>query len=523
MVAVRKTRKQIEKEKAKQAKHYEFIKDYRGDVGSAYRLEENKRRIMNRVAKGARPHVPSMIKFDITLEDVNDLRLVHGLEPLVMNVPYFLLTRRNRAESRREAEDDFVPDVSEVRDEYRPPADGEVNQNVTFADVQRQAQGEFTGAYDAMSIARWMRSNPRQATAKRDGNVTATTVKTQFGLPNSEKTGLLYKFMAYLGDEYAEDVRLVLRRAALQHIRDRINAPRRNVQKNPRNEFKDLASTKLEFNTVLIVLRNYPPFKKDYETDQRFKDAYNALDRVATETEVKVQAIKLQNPKKQLPVMDWNRVVAAIKRKFPDGLGQESIYIDMYDEAVFRDDLGSLFVDTSTQYQVPQVGNKAQINSIKKNTLFLPNDSTRKNMKQALLVLVDYKTVKVYDKRVFEFSVALTKRLMKWWGKRKTESPNEIYLFGHGKMSKWIGEMLDAAGITNRGNANVNYLRRSYRTTAEKSITSEAEREQLAFKFMHSPFASLKYIRELEDVSDLSAEAIELTKDRKYRNQLAKE
>ena len=144
-------------------------------------------------------------------------------------------------------------------------------------------------------------------------------------------------------------------------------------------------------------------------------------------------------------------------------------------------------------------------------------------MKQALLVLVDYKTVKVYDKRVFEFSVALTKRLMKWWGKRKTESPNEIYLFGHGKMSKWIGEMLDAAGITNRGNANVNYLRRSYRTTAEKSITSEAEREQLAFKFMHSPFASLKYIRELEDVSDLSAEAIELTKDRKYRNQLAKE
>lgn len=141
-------------------------------------------------------------------------------------------------------------------------------------------------------------------------------------------------------------------------------------------------------------------------------------------------------------------------------------------------------------------------------------------MRQALLVLVDYKTVKVYDKKVFAFSEALTKRLVKWWEKRPS---NEIYLFGSGKMTTWVGKMLDAAGIRNRGNANVNYLRRSYRTTAEKSISSEAEREQLAFKFMHSPFASLKYIRELEDVSELSTEAIELTKDRRFRNRLAKE
>ena len=520
VAAPRKTRKQLQKEKAKQAKHYEYIKDYRGDVGSAYRLEENKRRVMNRVAKGARPHVPSMIKFDITLEDVNDLRQLHGLEPLVMNVPYFLLTRKNRAESRREAEDDFVPDVSEVRDDYRPPEDDEVDQNVTIEDVQRQMEGEFTGAYDAMSIARWMRANPRQATAKRDGKVSAVTTRNQFGLPNSDKTGFFYIFMKYLGDEYVEDVRLVLRRGALQHIRDKINAPRRNDKKNTRNEFKDLNSTKMEFVTLLIVLRTYPPFKKDYETDQRFKDAYNALDRVNTETEVKIQANKLQNPKNQLPVMDWNNVVAAIKRTFPDELSKESIYIDMYDEAVFRDDLGSLFVDTSTRYQVPQVGNKAQIDSVKQNKLFLPNNSTRKNMKQALLVLVHYKTVKVYDKKVFAFSEALTKRLVKWWEKRPS---NEIYLFGSGKMTTWVGKMLDAAGITNRGNANVNYLRRSYRTTAEKSISSEAEREQLAFKFMHSPFASLKYIRELEDVSELSTEAIELTKDRRFRNRLAKE
>ena len=148
----------------------------------------------------------------------------------------------------------------------------------------------------------------------------------------------------------------------VQHIRDKINAPRRNDKKNTRNEFKDLNSTKMEFVTLLIVLRTYPPFKKDYETDQRFKDAYNALDRVNTETEVKIQANKLQNPKNQLPVMDWN-VVAAIKRTFRRTQQRVDLHRHVR-RGRFSRRFGITFVDTSTQYQVPQVGNKAQIDSV---------------------------------------------------------------------------------------------------------------------------------------------------------------
>ena len=184
------TRKQLQKEKAKQAKHYEYIKDYRGDVGSAY-LEENKRRVMNRVAKGARPrskhdqirHNARRRKRPQTAPRSRASGHECAVFPTDAQESCRVATRsRGRFRSRR------------VRgcDEYRPPEDDEVDQNVTIEDVQRQMEGEFIGAYDAMSIARWMRANPRQATAKRDGKVSAITTRNQFGSPTSDKTGFLH-------------------------------------------------------------------------------------------------------------------------------------------------------------------------------------------------------------------------------------------------------------------------------------------------------------------------------------------
>ncbi len=511
MVARRRTRQQIQEGR----EHYEnYIKKYRGDVGSAYREEENKERVLRRVATGSVPNVDSMARYDITLEDINQVRRINGLEALVMNIPMFLQSRMYRdGADGREAEDDFVPDVSEVRNEYVPRDDEEVDQpepEVPLAVVQRRIMGEYTGALDAMSITRWIRNNPRQATSKRFGTVSQTTTNSQYGFPNSNETGFFYNFIKYLGDDYVKDVSLVLRRDAPKHIREKINAPRRNTKKGSKNEFKDLQSTNAEYVTVLIALREYPRFKEDFANDQRFKDAYKELDRIFTETDAKIAANKLQNPKDPKPVVDWNTLVNKVKNKYNDHLSKEFLYIDMYNEFPSRDDFSALFVDASTN-QVPQKDNQAQISSINKNTLFLPNNSTRKNMKKALLVLVDYKTKALYGTKEYQFSEALTKRMVKYW--EKNNSP--VYFFGKPKMTSWVGKLLDSLGITDRGGSNISYLRRSYISTAMKQVTSAAEREQLSFKLRHSPSASLKYIRELEDISELNTGAIELARGNK--------
>ena len=511
-------------------RHAEYMRTYRSEEG--YINEEYKQRVLRRVARGATPNAGSMEKYDITLEDINQLRSVNEFDPIVMNVPMFLLTRRGRDRAGR-TEADFVPDLSEVQDEFRPAeSDEEVEQELQpwekvaraagvsprtpLAEIQRTQNKEYTGKTDAMSIAIWMRNNPRQASSKRFGEVSATTTKNQFGGPNSKNTGRFYNFLKYLGDEFAEDFSLVLKEGADDYIRKKINEPRLN--KNPKKDkstgelkrFKNLESTLEEFSTVLVALREYPKYNAAKTTDRRLERAYNDLDRVWTETDAKVSSIKLQNPKKKKPVKDWDEVVRIIKKKYPDPLSKENMYISLYQEVVSRDDFASLFVD-DTDFAVPT--NRSQIESIKRNTLFIPNKKTRKDMRSALLVLVDYKTKAIYGTQQFGISPALTKRIVKY--------VKGDYLFGRPKMSSWVGKMLDDVGIVDRDGANISYLRRSYVSSALATITTEEERQRLALTLRHSPSASLKYVRELESqtsLEDLPAEVLDKIRENKLVN-----
>ena len=61
----------------------------------------------------------------------------------------------------------------------------------------------------------------------------------------------------------------------------------------------------------------------------------------------------------------------------------------------------------------------------------------------------------------------------------------------------------------------LSYLRKSYISTALQTIKTSHERTQLAFKLEHSPSASLKYIRELQDIDQLDEEAVELARSGK--------
>tara|TARA_B100000482_G_C12533145_1_gene269273 strand:+ start:591 stop:890 length:300 start_codon:yes stop_codon:yes gene_type:complete len=81
-------------------------------------------------------------------------------------------------------------------------------------------------------------------------------------------------------------------------------------------------------------------------------------------------------------------------------------------------------------------------------------------MKKALLVLVDYKTKALYGTKEYQFSEALTKRMVKY--REKNNSP--VYFFGKPKMTSWVGKLLDSLGITDRGGINISYLKGIFET-----------------------------------------------------------
>ena len=94
--------------------------------------------------------------------------------------------------------------------------------------------------------------------------------------------------------------------------------------------------------------------------------------------------------------------------------------------------------------------------------------------------------------------------------KKFIQSPNykAPYLFGKGKMSAWIGKLLESVGVDRKGR-NVNYLRQSFITSNLFDVGNQAEeRTRLAFHLRHSPSAQVKYIKELVKKDEYAPENI---------------
>ena len=101
---------------------------------------------------------------------------------------------------------------------------------------------------------------------------------------------------------------------------------------------------------------------------------------------------------------------------------------------------------------------------------------------------------------MFTFSPQVTEKIKAYIRANNTTGKGKTrYLFDKGSMSMWVKKLLDSIGVPKDREGNINYLHKSYVSTAIQSFNGSAEeRAQLAFHMKHSPSASIKYIRSLE-------------------------
>ena len=118
---------------------------------------------------------------------------------------------------------------------------------------------------------------------------------------------------------------------------------------------------------------------------------------------------------------------------------------------------------------------------------------------------------------MFEFSEELTKDIKAYIIQNKiTAKKATSQLFGKTSMSVFVKIMLNSINVPNPREGQINYLRKSYISHAMQAFKGSAEqRIKIAFHLKHSPSASLKYIRNiqenepaLKDTSVLSAEQL---------------
>ena len=93
-------------------RHTEYMRELRRS--REYKDRENKLRVLGRVKEGAVPHVRSLTKYNITRDDINDLRRRNGHDDLIENIPYWAEATRRR---RRNMEDpsSFIPEPPPAR------------------------------------------------------------------------------------------------------------------------------------------------------------------------------------------------------------------------------------------------------------------------------------------------------------------------------------------------------------------------------------------------------------------------
>lgn len=501
--------------------------------------DEYRQRVMRRIAKGAIPNVKSMIMYNITLDMINEMRNLHGLEPIIMNVPMFLNMRETelgegRAGENIPAQSEVILDNREVtsrrersaspvaRREPTPEPD-----DVPIAQLVQQRRddiGKYTGSLKADDINIYMRHNPTQATRTRVGVVSDATIERKWGKPfvSSPKVGFFAKFMEHLGQTYVANVSLAFTDAGIKHVKKKLYEQRLNpVTKagkfKGKSKFKSLEATMMEFVTLLQVMQYYPAFDiHKPDANRQYKKAYNIFNRLWTEMKAKVRLINDRDKEDARPVLQWDDLVALVKAKYPDPISKENLYISLYSQFPSRDDWGSMWIDDG-EGEVPR--KEEEYDLVRRNTLFLPNKKRKYLRGKAFLVMTNYKTSKIYGARVFVFDKPTTDNILKYVKKNRISGSTERmspYLFGASKMSGYVGRLLDDLGVDRLRLGAINYLRKSYISTQLANFTgTDEERLNLAYTMKHSPSASLRYVRELLErepqfrLDNMTAEQIE--------------
>ena len=462
-----------------------------------YKDRENKLRILGRITEGSVPHVRSLTKYNITRNDINDLRRRNGLDDLIENIPYWHEATRRR---RRNMEDpsSYVPEAPPARS--TPDLPTRVG---TVGDANKDA-------FSVKAINIHFRTRGREIGTKTNQRAKQGTISRQFGPPNSdEKSGSFARFMKFLGPRYLEDARELLGRNALRRIETEMTKKhKKDRQSAPgQSEFIQLSTMVKLLETVLIVLREYPPFDAlcrvpeksdddcDEPTQQSVKKRYEEIDALFNKYDAQVSAARLAKPREGVQVLPFKEIKRRVERAFPRNsqeIPKQYVYINMYAEFVSRDDMKNLKLSTE---RPPQTVDALKGLRLKQNTLYV-------SKKSAVIALVDYKTSNLYGPQRFAFSERVSKLIWEYIKLNKLLETDRTSgtLFGKSGMSTFVGNMLDAIGQPRGNEGAINVLRKSYVSSemdkAGAGMTAE-ERQALAFHMRHSVNTSYKYVRDL--------------------------
>ena len=454
----------------------DYTRKYRSDPQK--REKEARTRILSAAARGSNPQQRSIVKYNITEEEINNARAMGGLPPL-----------GNSSDEQR----------------HNPPAH-------LPADNVEQAQPHSATPKVRMNKDKVMELVvPHTKTSKKWWEseteislIDAHPEVLQWDVPPEVMSQL--KAIKWRGVPPPQEI-------SIYDLRDHFN----RTIKSAATRKNYISKSKVLFQDILAC-DNILECIKDPSTASTIKDNWTNLNsrlgyvqmvvkiasvypgaREAIGEEVykfwddTFQATKFEAQAENIANQDMGEVMpfAEIRKKVDEVFGtlsKESMYVAMIDDATVRDDLG-----------IAKVVESAEGKDTEWNYIVIPTRG-----KKVSLVLNSYKTMARYGSITHEYSPEVSQKIRAYVTTLKKKEGDLLFagkggtLYNGGQLSSFVAGFLKKAGIDTKGNGAVNFLRKSKVSDELSEKKTPKTRMELARKLQHSPITSAKYVRRLK-------------------------
>ena len=461
------------------------VRRYRANAEN--RTRENRNRVIDRIAGGARPRESTLKRYDIQPQEVDAAREAVGLPPLFSDNTYqstAVLQNINEVTQR---------EINEVAKQKRLIVELEQNQDrlrELQIDAERENQGRVVRVpaaqlYNIFVMQKYLRANDDRKASEKTRTLAygpQPTAKKQ-NVRSGQLYALFKKYYENKGitdQSWENDIS-----GAIKDMPELIEAAGQRKGRGSGPLSPPSLVTPLRMLSVAMEL--YPQGRS---LAKQFQTEYAILQQIKLEYELKSQAyLESKKADEELP-FDWDEVENIVTGKF-GYLSKEDMYIKFFSEAPSRDDLGDLRINPADS---------------KGNFIRISNDG------QITFHLNEYKTSRAYGSIKTKLSRELSAQVREYI--RLNNLRDGDALFGAGKMGPFVSKLVTDAGIrvaNQRG--GINLLRRIYVSHRVRAGLSQMERFELALAMKHTPLATLKYVRQFKDKTDDAAANNELPRN----------
>lgn len=444
---------------------YQSQKNYKAKHKDEYALMQ----IMYRIGEGVIPREDTMKTYNLTLDDVNDIRIEKGLDPILKDTKLPKITRAKAILARKAQVQEDINKANEIKEATKDIIEAKQTAIKEAVQVNNEKVSTInTMDYKTLNLdtirAYFMKMTEVNPDAR--GSFTTNRYMDMLRLIFAE-IGNCPEKKTKKGFEPKGDIIPCITKKLLKQIADKYENP---------------GTRKGYYQALSVLVREFPGLKEKLKTG-----VFDAIQKAYNDSKELADAKRAMNPTKE--IMSFPEIKKKILAVYkPESV--EGLLIELYDEFNTRDDFGD----------VKLIASEKEVTDNKQNYMIL--------QPKVRFILQMYKTDKRYGKieldaentKIYDILIKQGKKVGDYLITRKD---GKIYT--NGILSGVISRMMTKAGIPrNNNDGAILLLRAAKKTELLTKVQNQTPEEyaRIARNAQHSPLLQLQYLRKINVPED---------------------